>query len=452
MGWRALEVQRFAILFAPQLQYSSDLALGPPGRASTSELWEVSNGGSGQRRSAKAIYLLVSAEFPTKNLQAVWLCFRMLMLQTCVQGLKLPVWDSPARISELCVARPAFAKYEQLDVSMFLFNSAGSDEGDEQVPADLLCLEDFSDSELLRGLWARYERRQIYTWLGDVLVSVNPYSDVGAFGQEMAARYSSSRPPQAPHLYAVVQQALSAPGRRQALLITGESGAGKTEEHLQTAAFVDAVSHSSRILQAMSPMIVGFVRLRHWLHGAEFNGESLDVVQNWNTSEEFLQGAEQVYRHVLSTALAPSDQDSDIGPLHRTRDWLKDQQQQRARDFSDAESFELTDVSMRFHSLTGPKSLETLQEIEHITRWQENREKLRGPLEEDLIKGSTLKLSFWAVAEARYLPASKMERRADRLLIESAFDLRTGIASEFTVSELETLTREVSERFEDLDE
>ena len=31
---------------------------------------------------------------------------------------------------------------------------------------------------------------------------------------------------------------------------------------------------------------VGFVRLRDWLYGAEFNGEGLDVVQNWNTSEE----------------------------------------------------------------------------------------------------------------------------------------------------------------------
>ena len=67
---------------------------------------------------------------------------------------------------------------------------------------------------------------------------------------------------------------------------------------------------------------------------------------------------------------------------------------------------------------------------------------------------------------------SKLERRADRLLIESAFDLRrgrklclataqgalrfcferSGIASDFTVSELETLTREVAEQFEDLEE
>eukprot|EP00435_Cladocopium_sp_Y103_P012207 s4016_g3.t1 len=115
--------------------------------------------------------------------------------------------------------------------------------------ADLLCLEDcsadpheidFSDAELMSGLWARYERQQIYTWLGDVLVSVNPYSNVGAFDEEkttksaaeVAARYTGGDSPQAPHLYAVVRQTLAAAGKRHALLITGESGAGKTEAGL----------------------------------------------------------------------------------------------------------------------------------------------------------------------------------------------------------------------------
>ncbi|CAE7255095.1 VIII-A [Symbiodinium pilosum] len=201
-------------------------------------------------------------------------------------------------------------------------------------------------------------------------------------------------------------------------------------------------------------MLVGFVRLRHWFYGAEFSGEGLDLVRRWNTSQEFLLGAEQVYRHVLRAALSPPGaEEPDMALLHRTRDWLEDQQKQRARDFADATAFELTGTCMRFQSLTGPKSLEALQgEIEHITRWQELREKLRGPLEEDLLKGSTLKLSFLAVAEARHFPVAKMERRADRLLIESSFDLRRGIASEFMVSELETLTREVAEKFEDPEE
>jgi len=110
----------------------------------------------------------------------------------------------------------------------------GAESGEQQrtlrdAPDDLLNLEDFNDNELLRALWIRYERKEIYTWVGSVLVSVNPYRDIGVFRDELAARYASNNPPQAPHLFATVKAALTAPGDRHALLITGESGAGKTE-------------------------------------------------------------------------------------------------------------------------------------------------------------------------------------------------------------------------------
>lgn len=96
---------------------------------------------------------------------------------------------------------------------------------------------------LLRALWARYERREIYTWVGTVLVSVNPYQDVGAFHEDLAAAYASDCPPQAPHLYATVRAALTAPDYRHALLITGESGAGKTEATRAVLSFL-AMRHN----------------------------------------------------------------------------------------------------------------------------------------------------------------------------------------------------------------
>eukprot|EP00434_Breviolum_minutum_P003864 symbB.v1.2.003397.t1/scaffold190.1/size276550/22 len=238
-----------------------------------------------------------------------------------------------------------------------------SNSGAVNDSADLLCLEDFSDAELLHGLWARYERQQIYTWLGDVLVSVNPYSNVGAFDEEVAVRYAGAN---APHLYAVVAQTLTAPGKRHALLITGESGAGKTEafgasihttdsrsahldaeaafhEHLKTAAFVDAVGRSSKFLKAVSPVMVAFTRMSHFLRGMELPaGDGPQIVKNWNTSEEFLEGAEQAYQYALRTAFSPVDSvDLDVTSSHSFRKWVKEQQALYAQDFAESQDFEL---------------------------------------------------------------------------------------------------------------
>lgn len=98
-----------------------------------------------------------------------------------------------------------------------------------ELPDDLLQLEDLDDLELLRCLRARYGRREIYTWVGSVLVSVNPYHDIGVFSEPMIAQYAGGRAPGRPHIFAAVTAALDAPGSQHALLISGESGAGKTE-------------------------------------------------------------------------------------------------------------------------------------------------------------------------------------------------------------------------------
>lgn len=99
----------------------------------------------------------------------------------------------------------------------------------EDGPDNLLTLEDFDDNDLLQALWQRYERKNIYTWVGNLLVAVNPYFNIGVFKDEVAASYASASPPNEPHLYSVVMGALQDAGNKQAILISGESGAGKTE-------------------------------------------------------------------------------------------------------------------------------------------------------------------------------------------------------------------------------
>lgn len=132
-----------------------------------------------------------------------------------------------------------------------------------ETPDDLLELEDLSDLDLLRALWLRYERTLIYTWVGSVLVSVNPYRDVGAFRPEVAAGYASAHPPHAPHLYAVANAALADHGNKQhALLITGESGAGKTAATSAVLGFLAARRASKDCLrdrlQRSTPVLAAF--------------------------------------------------------------------------------------------------------------------------------------------------------------------------------------------------
>ena len=80
----------------------------------------------------------------------------------------------------------------------------------------------------------RFARDEIYTYVGSLLLAVNPYKDIdGLYGEEAMARFVGrgllNNPP---HIYAIAEQAVRRArhgGGSQSLIISGESGAGKTE-------------------------------------------------------------------------------------------------------------------------------------------------------------------------------------------------------------------------------
>lgn len=87
----------------------------------------------------------------------------------------------------------------------------------------------------------RFQKGRIYTYIGEVLVSVNPYQELPLYGPEAIARYQGrelyERPP---HLYAVANAAYRAMKRRArdtCIVISGtRPGGGRTpEEGGQTA-------------------------------------------------------------------------------------------------------------------------------------------------------------------------------------------------------------------------
>ncbi|KAB1270473.1 Unconventional myosin-Ia [Camelus dromedarius] len=110
---------------------------------------------------------------------------------------------------------------------------------------DLVLLEPLEEESLLKNLQLRYENKEIYTYIGNVLVSVNPYQELSIYGPEFIAKYQDYTFYELkPHIYAlanVAYQSLRDQDRDQCILITGESGAGKTEASKLVMSYVAAV-------------------------------------------------------------------------------------------------------------------------------------------------------------------------------------------------------------------
>ena len=120
---------------------------------------------------------------------------------------------------------------------------------------DLVLLDDLSESAIVANLQNTSKADIIYTWIGPVLVSVNPFKQIsGLYTPELIRKYRGRYSWElAPHVYAVAEdtyRALMSSHKNQCILITGESGAGKTEAAKKVMEYVAAVSpmaHASDI-------------------------------------------------------------------------------------------------------------------------------------------------------------------------------------------------------------
>lgn len=116
-------------------------------------------------------------------------------------------------------------------------------------------------------LKARYRDSHVYSYVGDILLAVNPFKQLPLYGEPATAQFLLSSPPSTwPHIYAIARQALKelrATHRSQVCLISGESGAGKTEtakyflKHLLYIGGGDAKQLEHKILM-VSPILEAF--------------------------------------------------------------------------------------------------------------------------------------------------------------------------------------------------
>ena len=124
--------------------------------------------------------------------------------------------------------------------------------GDLDTPVDdLVKLNDVNQGALLHTLRQRYARDDVYTAIGPILMAVNPFKKLDICSSTTIARMAAEARPTdelPPHIFKTVKAAYSGmvgDGKPQSILISGESGAGKTETAKLCMSCLVEISESS---------------------------------------------------------------------------------------------------------------------------------------------------------------------------------------------------------------
>ncbi|KAJ3597016.1 hypothetical protein NHX12_003416 [Muraenolepis orangiensis] len=114
---------------------------------------------------------------------------------------------------------------------------------------DLTALSYLHEPAVLHNLRVRFvESKTIYTYCGIILVAVNPYKKLHVYGDAVIHAFSGQNMGDMdPHIFAVAEEAYKQMGRNQknqSIIVSGESGAGKTVSARYAMRYFAVVSKS----------------------------------------------------------------------------------------------------------------------------------------------------------------------------------------------------------------
>ncbi|XP_025075687.1 myosin heavy chain, muscle isoform X20 [Pogonomyrmex barbatus] len=115
---------------------------------------------------------------------------------------------------------------------------------------DMSNLTYLNDASVLHNLKQRYYAKLIYTYSGLFCVAINPYKRFPVYTHRCAKLYRGKRRSEVPpHIFAISDGAyvnMLTNSENQSMLITGESGAGKTENTKKVIAYFATVGASTK--------------------------------------------------------------------------------------------------------------------------------------------------------------------------------------------------------------
>ncbi|XP_050315844.1 unconventional myosin IC [Anthonomus grandis grandis] len=139
---------------------------------------------------------------------------------------------------------------------------------------DAVLLDDYtSETAFVNNLEKRFKEDVIYTYIGSVLISVNPYKELGIYGSKEVKAYEKKNFFEVPpHVFAVTDTAyrsLKEENREQCILISGESGSGKTEASKKVLHYISEITEQkgdietvkNKLLQS-NPLLEAFGNAR----------------------------------------------------------------------------------------------------------------------------------------------------------------------------------------------
>ena len=134
---------------------------------------------------------------------------------------------------------------------------------------DMIMLTKSNDEEIKKNLKIRYDNDYIYTYIGEVLIAVNPFKNLHIYGSDYIDKYTGCNMNENdPHIYAIgddMYKNLMVDKEHQCVIISGESGAGKTVnakfimEYLsEVSGGIGDIERVKEIIMSTNPLLEAF--------------------------------------------------------------------------------------------------------------------------------------------------------------------------------------------------